>query len=567
MKIPFVGESYAPYSLAAAAQESMNIYVEGIEDASERAKNVATLRGIPGIHLLANVPKLPMRGLWSGGGRLFAVAGDTLYEIASDGVILASTSGLANNGLPVQIFGNGQQLMIVSDGAVYIDNGSGPVRARFQISGTFTTVDGVNLVWNAAPDPETGHSDQFTAAMVGRTGTFNGSPIVVDTFTDATHITIHSSVGVQASPVNFNIDAGDFVTGVTGAYLDGCFIVQRPAGGSPDLGRQVNWSAVNDGTVWRGLDFKIKEGQPDYIQSIISNDEQLYVLGTESSEVWQFASDGSGLQRIPGMASRCGSVARYAPVSTNGAIFYMGGPPQGNPIAYKMAGGLSPVRISTNAVEKAWRTLGVIPAEATGFSYEEDGHFFWVINFRDGTQAWVFDDTTGLWHQRASWDGANFGNYTPWFHTYIQEWSSGGTSAAVNGAHIVANQSISASNIYIMSSDFCDDDGEDIKWRRAIPYRYNGGNRIYFGRMTLEMETGTVPSGPEPVITREYSDDRGETFVNPQTAGIGIHGDSSKRVVWHTGGSSRGRVWRFFGSGQYKVALIDLQCEEVNGIN
>ncbi len=372
----------------------------------------------------------------------------------------------------------------------------------------------------------------------------------------------------------------DSVTAVTGAFLSSYGLVQRPSGGSPDLGRQVNFSAPNDFTMWHGLDFFTKESAPDYIQSIMANNNQLIVFGRSgSTEVWQAVASSAVFLAIPGMVIDRGSTARYAPVSIAGYVYWMEGSSQGQVIAYRSSGG-QPERVSTYAEEQAWSAAlafgsggSLVPNNPVAFAYEDNGHLFWVINFVlgavTGVNTFVYDVTEKAWHQRGTvviplivGQDYTWGQYTPAFHAFIPEWGS-------NGQHIVGDAA--SGKLYIMDSATFTDASNAlaanfIGYRRAIPYRYNGGNQIFHGRMTLEMETGTIPSGAEPVVTRDYSDDRGHTFVNPQDAGYGVHGDYSRRVFWPCGGSSRGRVWRKTIVANCKMALIDLEAEEVMGI-
>jgi hypothetical protein len=255
--------------------------------------------------------------------------------------------------------------------------------------------------------------------------------------------------------------------------------------------------------------------------------------------------------RIQGDTQRFGSISTWGAVEIGGHVYFIGGSSQGGPIAYRIDGPI-PTRISTHAEEAAWNEAGLGPG-VVAYAYQEEGHTFIVWNF--GTQAYAWDETEKRWHRRMSWDGTQFQPYETKYHAYITEWGN---------QHITCGDTLGG-NVYVSSVEFYDDNGSDIAWRRALPYRYNGGNTIFFGRQDLEMETGTVASGPEPVITRDYSDDRGRTFKNPQNAGTGTSGDGTRRVFWLAGGSSRGRVWRYFGEGQSKVALIDLQGEETKG--
>ena len=510
---------------------------------------------------------------------------------------------------------------------------------------------------------------------------------------------ITQAISTVQTNIPYSAAAGSHVTAITGAYLDGTFYVQRPAaqpvaytdlvidgttntnitsaahpfteestdttlvitggagftagtytiqsvvfgiatlntavgtvgstGGTgtaypSDLGRQVNYSAVNDGTSWNYLDFKQKEGAADYIRGILADAEILYVRGRETLEAWQNDPNTGLPVRIPGAMQRFGGVSAWGASAINSRVYFVGGDAEGSCAAYLIDSSI-PTRISTHAEEEAWKAAG-LGIDCVSYTYMEDGHIFWVINF--GTESWAWDETNKLWGKRMCWSGTDFSPYQTQFHTFIQEWGNA-------GKHLTAGGSLADGIVYESSNLFYDDNGGDIAWRRAIPYRYNGGNQIFHGRMTLECETGTagvftitVAAGSPtvctktthglingnivsfsggtgnwaainglpfvvtyinansfsiplnstgfgagkgtialaPLITRDYSDDRGKTFILPQTASLGPAGAFSQCVFWPTGGSSRGRSWRFFGVGKQKLALIDLQGEEVTGV-
>ena len=102
------------------------------------------------------------------------------------------------------------------------------------------------------------------------------------------------------------MDSGAALDGVTGGFLDGYFIVNRVP--RPDLpqdqdpGRQFNISALYDGTLWEALDFGVKEGYADYINSILCDHEELILFGRETIEVWRNIGstlDNSGVASFP----------------------------------------------------------------------------------------------------------------------------------------------------------------------------------------------------------------------------------------------------------------------------
>jgi hypothetical protein len=633
MKLPLVGESYTLRSPAAAAQQTMNLIPEIIADPNETGKNTRILVGAPGYHLFLTLPTNPLRGIWCGGTSAYAVGGNVLYQLSKGsylggtpnsgvGAILNSwTFDSASDGFPVQMFGNGDQLLIVANGYAYIDNGSGPVRCQFQISG-YVNTNGTDVQWQSG--------DDFSTAVAGNYIYIDGVVYSIASVNSATDLTLATSAGVQ-SGAYFNAPLGSYVTAVTGAYIDGFFVVQRPAGlpvqstvstagtavtwvanqkftaispgdgvaingvgyvvaavlsptsmvlvesagtqtnvslgAGVDTGCQFNISAPDNGTSWDPLDFASKEGYPDYLQSIFADREQLYLFGTESSEIWQ--NTGNALfpfQRISGAAAREGSFCRYAPVSIGGHVYYIGGAPQGQPVAYRLDG-FTPVRVSTPAIEQALAAEVYIP-EAMAFSYSEDGHQFWVVNTVD--QAYVYDATTGEWHQRAFWTGAAFSGYEPYFHCFVQGWAGAASGACDSGMHLVGG--MQNGNIYELNLAYFDDNGSAQEWKRILPHLYARGLLQFFGRMTLEMDTGSTSSATvQPTVSRTYSDDRSHTFANPVsplTGGSGVSSATSQRVYWPSNGSSRDRVFGFSGNnnGNSRTCLIDLDLEvEVAG--
>jgi hypothetical protein len=123
----------------------------------------------------------------------------------------------------------------------------------------------------------------------------------------------------------------------------------------------------------------------------------------------------------------------------------------------------------------------------------------------------------------------------------------------------------SSGKIWELNLAYSDADGADTAWVRILPHLYAGGKRQFFGRMTLEMATGTTASASvQPAVCRDYSDDRGNTFINPVeplTGGSGVAGANSQRVFWPANGSSRDRVFRYSSAGQAPVTLIDLELD------
>jgi hypothetical protein len=148
----FTGPFNTPFSPNIQSEFTMNwlpekvsVSVEG-QGTDVHDKNVrCSLIRLPGLGLFVTLPQSPVRGLFPGEFRLFAVGGAHLYEVLDGGTIIdRSTPGfsgasgvgpqgstIGNDGRPVQMFVNGNQLAIISAGYAYVDNGNGPVQAQY----------------------------------------------------------------------------------------------------------------------------------------------------------------------------------------------------------------------------------------------------------------------------------------------------------------------------------------------------------------------------------------------------------------------------------------------------
>jgi hypothetical protein len=153
------------------AERSINLYPEM---GSANSKSPASLVGRPGLGApLITLPTSPVRTLFAGDNRLFAVAGDHAYEIGSAGVVIWDFGAMAGStGVgPSVMIANGTQLLVLDRSAGQIFNcvtGVSPtgtstaVRAAIAmgyLDGFFIALDVGNLayvsdyldgsVWNA----------------------------------------------------------------------------------------------------------------------------------------------------------------------------------------------------------------------------------------------------------------------------------------------------------------------------------------------------------------------------------------------------------------------------------
>ncbi len=251
----------------------------------------------------------------------------------------------------------------------------------------------------------------FAGLIAGQTITIVSVPYIIASITDSTDLVLTATAPTASAASYSAVEGVSYtsaypVTASCGGYMDQYFIVAQPGT------RNFNISGIGDGKLWNPLDVGVKEAYGDGIAQILCDHEQLWLMGDKTIEVWQDTGAAAfPFQRIPGAFVQMGIAAPFTvcKIATSGVVAWVGGDARGRMVAYA-ANGFIPVRISTHAVETAW--LAMVQANnsggaegATAFSYSDQGHDFWVINFPAGNQTWVYDFTEKLWHRRGIWTG------------------------------------------------------------------------------------------------------------------------------------------------------------------
>lgn len=336
-------------------------------------------------------------------------------------------------------------------------------------------------------------------------------------------------------------------------YLDGYFVFAEP---DTDI---FYISAINDGSDIDALDFATAEGAPDNIVAVKTVHQQVWLLGNNSIQIVYNSGDATfPLSDVAGVFIEYGCAARGSVAKAANTVFWLGQDAYGNGIVW-MAEGYQPQRISTYAVEKA---IGgyVNLDKAVGYTYQENGRYFYVLNFEGATTSWAYDIGTKSWHERAYWNTATgfYERHRGQFHVFA--W----------GKHLIADYR--NGDIYEQSSDIYDFAGAPIRVLRALPHMADDLQYIYYSRLQIDMQTGVgLSSGAvedvDPEMTICWSDDGGYTWSNEIRASIGKAGEYRKRAIWRRLGRSRDRVFRLVITTKTKTALIAAHVDVTPGRN
>jgi hypothetical protein len=285
------------------------------------------------------------------------------------------------------------------------------------------------------------------------------------------------------------IDDPDFPGAVTVGYLDGYFVFNEPNS------QRVWVTSLLDGTSIDPLDFASAEGSPDGLVSLLIDHREAWLFGTNTVEVWYNSGAADfPLSPVQGAFNEVGCVAAYSVAKLDNGIFWLGADARGQGIVYR-ANGYTAQRISTHAVEWQIQQYGTM-SDAIAYTYQQDGHSFYVLIFPTANTTWVFDVATSLWHERAAFiNGA--------FTRHRSNCQMSFSNQIVVGDHEVGN-------IYAFDLDVFSDNGEPQKWLRswrALPTGSNDLKRSVQHSLQLDAETGAIDSSvTTPIVVLDISD-------------------------------------------------------------
>jgi hypothetical protein len=369
----------------------------------------------------------------------------------------------------------------------------------------------------------------------------------------------------------------DFPGAVTVAYLDGYFVYNEP-------NSQNLWiTTLLDGTSIDPLDFASTEGSPDGLLAVVSNFREIWAFGTNSIEVW-FDSGATDfpLQRIQGAFNELGCAAPYSIAKMDNGLFWLGRDRRGQGIVYR-ANGYTGQRISTHAVEWQIQQYDGM-SDAIGYTYQQDGHSFYVLVFPSANTTWVYDVATQAWHERAGWNNGEFTRHR------------GNCQMAFNNKILIGD--FENGNVYAFDLTDYSDNGGIQKWLRtwrALPTGQNNLKRTAQHSLQLDIESGVglngsmiaetiylltendeylitengdylideettfVTQGSDPQVMLRWSDDGGHTWSNEHWSPIGKIGEYYKRVFWRRLGMTlklRDRVYEISGTDPVKIDIM-----------
>ena len=180
------------------------------------------------------------------------------------------------------------------------------------------------------------------------------------------------------------------------------------------------------------------------------------------------------------------------------------------------------------------------------YSYQQQGHTFYVLTGGGLQTTLVYDFNTQLWHERAYLDAeGNFETDRAYCVMFI-----------FNKILVGDKES---GNIYELSMDEYTDNRDAILRERIYTHLFDDNQRVRYNKLNIGFETGVGlqnNQGSDPLVSLQLSKDGAKTWSTSHTHTIGAVGAYQTQVTFRRLGLAQEMTFRIRISEPVKVAII-----------
>lgn len=313
------------------------------------------------------------------------------------------------------------------------------------------------------------------------------------------------------------------------------------------LGNQISFNAFLQAA---------KDSYPDKIQTLAFNLRQMWLIGTDTSEVWYLAGGSTqetfAYAEWPQTMINYGTPAPYSLAQADVNLFWLSHNRQGRGIFVKTVG-YGVEAISTRAIEDELSKYPTL-TDCIAYSYQQAGHTLVVFNFPTADKSWAYDLSTKQWHERAWID--NNGQ----FHRERVSFAAAAYDTTIG-------QDWQTGELYAIDLNTYTDNGQPIVCLRSFPHEIGDLKEITHTGFVVDVAAGTLSGSGEldqtmspwnagfnagfgPIVTTEgpminmrYSNDGGGTWSNYRRKGLLSAGHYRSMMRYRGLGMARDRVY------------------------
>lgn len=338
-----------------------------------------------------------------------------------------------------------------------------------------------------------------------------------------------------ATKVFSQITDANFQGADTVAFIDGWWVFNKP-------GTQVFYTNSQPySTTFDASTFALKDAASDNLMGLIENKEELWLIGERTTEIWYDAgAQFFPFQRLVGNLIQIGCKAKYSicRLVTEGqeGLIWLGRSERGENQIVRTKGFSFSV-VSTPAISNAIAQYKKTD-DAIAYTYQAEGHEFFVITFPTENVTWVYDATMPphmAWTQRLA--------YEPYSQSFYRHRSN--CYMNFGGMRIVGDYE--NGTLYQLTRAAYTDAGWPILARRRSPFIWNAQNRERVHMLSLQIDFSPGQGNPsglgsDPQAALSISRDYGTTYGPAINAPMGKTGEYLNRCIWRRLGWSRGAV-------------------------
>lgn len=336
-----------------------------------------------------------------------------------------------------------------------------------------------------------------------------------------------------------------------GGYLDGFFLALDAATSTLQISNLFN------GLIWNPTQIAQRTAGGDFWQAVYVVNRLIYLLGSETSEVWWNAGTSPfPFGPIQEGFSQFGIAAPFSG-AVDVSLTFLGRNAQGRGIIYRMEG-YSPKRVSTHALEHEIQAYPVISDAVAGIT-QQGGHTVYILTFPTADTTKCLDQNTNLWNERMFWD-VN----TSTEKAYRAMFFASLPSINVAGDRLTGT-------LYIIDPDVYTDVGAAAIIRiRQAPRLSMNQTRFTINKLQLVMDIGlglVTGQGSDPQVMLAMSKDAGKTYGDDQFTTAGPIGSFDTRVFFGPQGQATNFVPRITFSEPIPFRITDCLVDISPGVS